>query len=512
MSLWAFGQAVGPSKTAESDRTIAQILAPTPWDPKDQGELADLMRRIEYPALEPWNKSPIVRTMLRANEDFGNVAGFKSMLVLTDGLDTSFEGEIPGPNRPRAEIDDVLRRAFATSDVEINIVGYKIAKEETEVKNQFRVIQEFHRPGTFYPVRQAEELADTLAKALRPTLRYSVQSVGNVEVNGEIVLGDTSSEAAGFKELAPGGYKLVVEAGGRFEREMTINRGDHLVVKMGERRGRIELNRVIWTEDPPLDVPSKTQGDWRFAALKSQKKGNGLSLRATLEKRLIRGETSLEVIRPREVWMEAKAGDDDGATFQQRWGRLDAYPAPSWELTVPSWPQPARPRLSAWWDPDQEAEPMATLPRADFRSLQEARERAVPLEVGEAVIESVELEDLPADDAPAGLGWRGAKRLVVRASYPKGQRFWIKLQGLGTESAEHRFHTRANKYTGLFWPVTEDQVRASLTGLGLVSVEKFRERAERRGYQIDDLEARLPTPSDLGPAEASTAELRGPLP
>lgn len=515
VSLWVFGQALQPSRRAEDDQTIAQILPPTSWDPNDQGQLADLLRRIEYPALEPYNRSPIVRTMLRAKEDFAGVEGFKTMLVLTDGLDTSFQGQVAAPNQPRGAIDDVLRRAFAASDVEVDIVGYKIVEGEAAVRKQFQVIEEFHRPGTFYPVSQAEGLADTLAKALRPSLRYSVQSVGNVEISGEITLGDNPAQSGGFKDLEPGGYKLVVNAGVRYEPDMTINRGDHLVVKMAERRGRIELSRVIWTEDPPLDVPSKTQGEWRLAALMSQRRGVGLALRAALEKRLVRGETSLEMIRPREVWFEAKAGDDEGTPFQQRWSRIDAYPAPAWEMTVPSWPdqpQLARPRLSAWWDPEQEAEPMATIPRADFRSLPEARELSVPLEVGEAYIESVKLEDLPADEAPAGFGLRGAKRLVVRASYPRGQRFWIKLQGLATASAEHRFYTRANKYTGVFWPVTEEQVATSLTGLGLVSVEKFREQAERRGYVIDDLDARLPSTSDRGPTEASTRELRGPLP
>ena len=65
VSVWVFGQAVGFEKTVkDAERTINRIQEPIAWDPGDPGQLKRLMDRVEYPALEPWNESPIVRTML----------------------------------------------------------------------------------------------------------------------------------------------------------------------------------------------------------------------------------------------------------------------------------------------------------------------------------------------------------------------------------------------------------------------------------------------------------------
>ena len=71
VSVWVFGQAVGFEKTVkDAERTITRIQDPLTWDPGDPGQLKQLMDRVEYPALEPWNESPIVRTMLRPATTF----------------------------------------------------------------------------------------------------------------------------------------------------------------------------------------------------------------------------------------------------------------------------------------------------------------------------------------------------------------------------------------------------------------------------------------------------------
>ena len=91
VSLWVFGQAVGADKTVkEAEKTIRRVQEPVEWDPSNPERLRQLMAKVQYPALEPWNESPIVRAMLAAKRDLDGVAGFKTLLVITDGMDNRF--------------------------------------------------------------------------------------------------------------------------------------------------------------------------------------------------------------------------------------------------------------------------------------------------------------------------------------------------------------------------------------------------------------------------------------
>ena len=70
VSLWAFGQATGPGKTVEeAEKTIRRIQDPVTWDPEDANQLRNLMAKVQYPALEPWNETPLVRTLVMAKAD-----------------------------------------------------------------------------------------------------------------------------------------------------------------------------------------------------------------------------------------------------------------------------------------------------------------------------------------------------------------------------------------------------------------------------------------------------------
>jgi hypothetical protein len=509
VSVLAFGEEFGPGRTAANPAdTIRHIRPSAGWNPDSPAQFAALMREIESAGLRTWNKSPIVRAMIRAGDDLRPARGFKTMIVLTDGKDNCFEDEAPGPNGSKPDIAETLRAEFNEADIEINIVGYKIEESEDDAaRKQFRVIEGLQRPGRFYPVGRADALATTLALALKPSLRYSIQNPGNLLVRQPADLSVDHAADSGFKGIPAGGYKFVVEAGGRFEKPLTINRGDRLAVRMGEDVGGITLSRVDWTDRFLTEGDRNDRQGWRPSVLKSQAEGpSGLALWASLEKRVVAGETSLEMIRPREVWMEVRADPADGRRFQQRWRGFDAFPAPTWEVKVPDWPRapgpkamtPARPKLDLWWSPNQEAEASGSLSLARFGSIDEVRVQDVPTAEGRVIIESITLEDIPA-----GAGPREArlpsKRLVVRASCPSGALFWARPLGIRPEWSEHRFYLKAGKYTGVFWPVSADEVDTRLTGLGLVSVQKFKKQAEQDGFATRGLAADVPTTGDDGP-------------
>jgi hypothetical protein len=513
VSLWLFGQAVPPNNDApDAERTITQVLAPRPWDPQDPSLVDEVMKRVESPAVTPWNGSPIVRTMLQARGDLDHAGpGPKSLLVLTDGMDNRFARDAEA-NPARKDIPTAIRDAFVDSDIEILVVGYKISDaEEVEARAQFKVIEELPRPGRFFSVRDAGLLARTLALALRPTLRATVETLGNVPIQGLTVGRPGENPRWSEPGLEPGGYKLVARAGARRERELVLNRGDLLMVRLSERAG-VAIDRELYSGDAtPRDRQERVSG-WRLAVVRNARTGrerDGLDLWSTLEKLPSPRESALEMIKPREFWVEVAAANAAADTpFSQRWSYRVGLPAPCWSLRVAAWPAAegdaapgtSRPTITAWWDPDQEAAYTSAVVRlADFDSTEEIPAREVRAEGSTVAIESVAVEEARAVEVAPG-DRRVRSCLVVRLRHEPGKPFFVRPLGLRPEGAEHRFYEKANKYTGIFWNVTRDQASVALTGLGLVSLEDFKARAERRGYRATWQSPGAPDPRATGPA------------
>lgn len=67
--------------------------------------------------------------------------------------------------------------------------------------------------------------------------------------------------------------------------------------------------------------------------------------------------------------------------------------------------------------------------------------------------------------------------LVVRLSYPDGSRpFFARLPrelDQQLKGQEHRFYTEPGKYTGVFWPVSEEKA-LNLKALHVMSVEELK--------------------------------------
>ena len=96
--------------------------------------------------------------------------------------------------------------------------------------------------------------------------------------------------------------------------------------------------------------------------------------------------------------------------------------------------------------------------------------------------------------------------LVVRLAFPADTPYFVdprQLTGLENEIAghEHRFYTRAGKYTGLFWPVGQAQFDR-LKSLGVVSLSDV--RIEGRKAKDDGCH-QAPTTSAWAAAEADRA-------
>jgi hypothetical protein len=89
--------------------------------------------------------------------------------------------------------------------------------------------------------------------------------------------------------------------------------------------------------------------------------------------------------------------------------------------------------------------------------------------------------------------------LVVRMSHAPDRPVRARPAGLGFEGEEHRYYSGAARYTGLFWPVTEEGAGKALRNLGIISVTAFKRDAEQRGYYLEMNKLGPPQANDVRP-------------
>jgi hypothetical protein len=506
LSMWVFGQAMGGRKTVDNaEETIVQVRKPTAWDPS---QLKDLMTDISYPKREPWNESPIVRTILRAKADLVDATGFKTIVVLTDGMDNRF-AEDKEFNPKRRSVGNALLDEFRDTGIALNIIGFKVVSaEEAQAKQQFSVVEQMQPPGKFYTVDEADKLALPLERAMRQRLGYWVDREDNSPIVGIPDNGLDVSQAGSNDQwfpggLEPGGYKVRVNTPQGIRKSVIIDPGDLLILKLGEfspRDGgdsRLDLRRGVFSLEDFPGKRSQTKDNWRMAVLQNQRLGaDRVQMLLTLEKLPVPGEAVLQMVKPRQTWIEVVPETKNQANSAVRWNYQAGYPAPAWSLDAQAWPFAengqtlAPPLLKVWWSPDLEAPAAAVIARGPTVSdLLKVQNQPVTVEGAVVRLDSVSVEDHYVETSPGNRTLE--KCLVVRMTHDLGPTVWARPGGVKFEGQEHRFYREANKYTGLFWPVTEGDAAKALQSIGVISLNAFKRDAEQRGFFIQD---RMPAP------------------
>jgi hypothetical protein len=510
VSLWVFGQAVGPEKTtSKPENTIRQILSPVTWDQTNPAQLSDLLSGISYPALEPWNESPIVRAILAAKKDLEGAGGFKSIVVLTDGIDNRV-AEDREVNPDGKDVPTLLRDAFQNSGIELNIVGFRMSgQDEMQGWQQFHVVHSLFPPGTFCTVSESESLAESLDNALRQRLRFWVEKPDLQNVQGMSASGLEVSRNGENNQwypggLAPGSYFLRVNANHRIDQSIALNRGDQLLVRVAKEGSGIDFHRVIYGQEDFSWKPASSSGTWRATLLQNQRIGNDrLEMLVGLESTREPFDGVLSIIRPDSAWVEIQPCQAESPTFRSACTSCWGFPTAAWRLVVPQWPRnqqklPARSNVKMWWSfrGGTNADAVFVKP-SDFARPEDLTGREVMIRGRKVVIESAGVEEHSVQVGPHHR--QSQHCFVVRLRGCHDQPFWVQPWGIETVGAEHRFYQDIGHYMGLFWPVSKKLVDQSLARLELISLEKFKHTAEERGNHIQFKELPPPDPNDVGP-------------
>ena len=335
-SVWAFGQRSDTTLTAaDAERTIARVVPVTVRKENDAKQLADVMAKVDYPALVPWNESPILRSMLAAKADFKSETGYKTMVVVTDGMDNRFKTD--KVLNPKGEsIPALLREEFDGSGITAHVIGFKLAEpEEDVVRKQFDTVQTLDPPGTFTDTDNAEELGRAIRRALRQSVRFWIETPANVIAPAVPKLGlEVGTDGGGdrwFRNgLKPGAWKLRVLDRPYLVAESFLAPADRLLLDLVPQGSGLALRRAAWTATDFPTRPWAAARDWRFSLIQNQQAGAGYRGLAVLERKFDPGETVLQVPHPREIWFNLKPADPNADPIAVEWHRTPGYPAAAW--------------------------------------------------------------------------------------------------------------------------------------------------------------------------------------
>lgn len=510
VSLWVFGQAMGSGKTVpHAEDTIRQVQAPVAWNPQVGNQLSALMAKVNYPAIEPWNESPILRAMLAAKNDLSSVTGFKTLLVITDGMDNRF-AEDAQANPNKQDIPAALISAFQDSGILVNIVGFKVVGgEQAEAKRQFSAVERLFPPGRFYPVDQAAALASALDAAMEQRLRYWIEDFQDQRLSMVPADGfDVGQSGAGDhwipNGLPAGNFQISAQGKQPVRMPVAFDPGDLLLLRIGQQSGQLNFQRMLYSQTDYGWKPWRENNGWRLSVLQNQQLPNeAMQMLIALEQQPAPNETYLRMPKPQELWLEVQPRDDKQSR-STRWGYSSEYPAPTWSVDIAGWPRdatmesPIRPLVNVWWCPDQPAPAAVTLLRnRDYNSLDDLTNLKVQALSAEVMIDQVAMETHIVEVSPGVREERAC--LAVRMSLPESSPYWVRPQGISFAGSEHRYYEGTNKYTGLFWPVTADEAAKVLNGFGLISLAEFKAEAERRGFATTMNSLPAPNPDDSRP-------------
>jgi hypothetical protein len=497
---------------------IALVWPPRPWD----DDRAVVKRRLaELDELTPRSYTPLIRTLLMARDRLPTHADFKgrrSIVVMTDGGDSTFYRK----DDPDADLKDrgklrtirqLLVKEFsgAYKDVQLNVVGFDIKDNDLETPAERKAFVELDGAlkavgGTFTNVKNVAALTSQLRKTL---LRMSFLVDADIRRPGYDAPGDErrishSDRRENNQWLEPlsGEYTVRLPNFPGLTQRVRIRPGDALVLDLVSRPPSVGFRRSIYARvvraNQGFCRETKGKDRWVLAALENyQDRGGGaLHSMATLEQDqgVAFPDNHVQVVHPTWTWFELQGATDQQPASPLRVFSLEGYPAPAWGLNVAAWPRGKPVGLRAWWTGDDLSKYIAaTWVRQEGRKpLLELSEEPWPTRDSrdEVVLESVRLEECrilqPHPTFTHNLTTvQRDSCLVVRLRYPPERGpFFVRLgeRDLGGGQA-HRFYERAGKYTGVFWPVTADDVRR-IRELHLFSVRELKAQGQGRDLNL----------------------------
>lgn len=484
LSVWTFGQAVGAKKTVpDAEKTIHNIRPLSPWDPTDTATLQSLVKSFSYPNVEPWNESSVVHAMLSAKDELAKASGFKTMIVITDGIDNRFVNDKVA-NPQALDVATGLTEAFRGSNIAINVVGFQIAShEEQAARDQFVAIEALDPPGRFFSVDESSELIAALNAALDRRLRYWLEDFDHRTVVGESTDGwqpslSTTALPRDRIGVPLGDYLLRVAAGRPIERPIEVASGDLIIAQIMPMQQGVSLERALVLNRLYPQAFSQRNAAWNAGVLQAALNSDSAIVTVALERNYDPTEVELAHVVPRDIWWELRLNGIEPKDAALRATRTYQAGLPAWQLTCSPAPGITLPTatsgtLTGWWlDDAANTSAVQLVAGRDFQRVEDLIGREMNVEGDRLVVRDARWE-----------ATSDGQQLVLVIDGSPHELVWARVRGIGAIAAEHRHYESLERYVGIFpWPAQASQDAAYRIEFG--SVGQLKRAAEARGTHI----------------------------
>lgn len=528
VSLFAF-----VTKDRETVPEIVEVMKPSPWN---RDRLDVLVGDIERLANQAWKEGPTaygstpIAYLLAECGKRGfptaavNFRGPKVILALSDGDDTS-SGILLKANWPdltravvskdeqktyNRRVSEFILDELGNKDVEIQFVCFldkeKYKDEARNAEAQFAGLQEFKTPGRFIIQPDPLLLAKELERAIRPRLILEQGSAAPAGYHPEGEFASLPKDEFNWIQVPEGQYTVRVK--GSPPRDLKVNHGDMIAIVL--KRDPVDPKKIIYEREmfadmiaetvPPLAEGRTMQDRYRVSVLQNQPavKANLLTQLTAVEE-LTKTSRLIQQAVPRFTWIESKPKTQPPPRML-RWYREYGYPALTYRALGYDWPAPAAvsatPEVSVWLTDSPDSEVFA---RPLERPLKKTKADTVRLDADQyAVIESVAIED--KEVAPDSFGKVGGRLVpkqcvVVRVEHAKGRPVMIQFQGQHKGEEHHFFHS-ANKYTAMFWDLTNpNQENLSFN---VIFLDAMKRETTPASFTITGRNSNFPAPFPIG--------------
>ncbi|TWT75592.1 hypothetical protein Pla123a_31020 [Posidoniimonas polymericola] len=506
VSVWVFGQAVGPQKTVDNaESTITQVLSPVEWDPTNRDLLDRIAAGLAYPRVQPWNESPLGRALLTAAGDFRGVSGPRAVIAITDGYDNRLESDAAA-NPKKLPLGGLVKQQLAGTDIALQVIGFRVApQEQADARKQFKFLASLSPPGRWWEASQRSELDAALRAALGGGRADAVAKVSPLGAADDLLAEveiQTPSDSPATTPLSAGAYRLdlVAAAPGSPESRVSVRGGDLLVLRLTSAAKGLTL-----TPDTQAGLPRHTMGvqendAWRVRLLQRRRlPSHATAQLIALERKRSPSappEQTLRVTHPEHLWIAC--GDDaDGAID---WTPVYGYPVSCWEVTCAPESSASTGPLQLWWTvPGQELSSLSLRRKEDFQQPADLAGRAWDLQGLAVKIERAAVESCVLPDEQGRPTRQDSLVIEVACQRP----CLISVAGVDAAGRQQRVFHDAERSVARFWPVSAEQTAETLQGVTIVTLDDLKRFAQDQQQSLTFERLPAASPSEPRPLPAA---------
>lgn len=452
VAVSAFGQKTPGAKTPED--TFAAVRPAGVW--KGADDTAAVMKRVR--ALQPWDKSAVVRAVLSARAQVKETTGARAVILFSDCADNRFSD--PDANPKKLTVKDALRAAFGDG-CPLHVVAFPAEKAADAVRAEFATVTTFSPPGLFLTPDETTKLADWVRTATAPQVR--LEWAGR-RTRDALTTG-TDAADNWLSPLPKAGQFTLRLPAAELKQEVELFAGERLLVGLSAGKSGPRFTRPSFAASAPA-IRREEAGAWTAAVPRQRlTEAGGLELVALADRA---GEGAvLTPTRVGDVWFELTSSPKSAVAV--KWANTTGWPCPAWDVTCPAWPtaagKPAAATLSMWWS-EKPFPAAGTWTAPTDKPLSAVGPFAATTDVGEVAVSGVSVET-----------HAGRRCLVARLAHPPNQPVVPRVTGGTPAGAEVRVYRDANRVTALFWWDDTDAAVKALTGLEFVAIERAKQRA-----------------------------------